>query len=166
VTASRVDTTQLSSFEIDTTVRAAVGDGRPLYAIDRELLEILRPDLILTQSLCAVCAVSAENLNELCATDAEVALDAHTLAEIEERILSLVDLLGLPERGRTVAADMEAKIAVVRARVAGAPPRSVFVAEWLDLPYAAGHWIPEMVAIADGREVLGQAKTACSGDPR
>jgi iron complex transport system substrate-binding protein len=68
VTASRVDTTRLTSFEIDKAVREAVGDGRPLYAIDRDLLEALQPDLILTQNLCAVCAVSAENVTELCAT--------------------------------------------------------------------------------------------------
>src|SRR5439155_44723 len=72
VTASRVETTHLTSLEIDGAVREAVGDGRPLYAIDRELLETLQPDLILTQNLCAVCAVSADNVNELCATDAEV----------------------------------------------------------------------------------------------
>ncbi len=77
VTASRVETTRLTSLEIDRAVREAVGDGRPLYAIDRALLETLQPDLILTQNLCAVCAVSADNVNELCATDAEVvALDA------------------------------------------------------------------------------------------
>jgi iron complex transport system substrate-binding protein len=158
VTASRVDTARLSSSEIDQAVRAALGDGRPLYAIDRALLETLQPDLILTQNLCAVCAVSADNVNELCATDAEiVALDAHTLAEIEERILSLADLLRVSAQGRTVVAEMEAKIAAVRARVADAPTRSVFVAEWLEPPYAAGHWIPEMVAIAGGRDVLGQA---------
>src|SRR2546423_2323210 len=158
VTASRVDTTWLSSLEIDKAVRAAVGDGRPLYAIDRELLEALQPDLILTQNLCAVCAVSADNVNELCATDAEVvALDAHTLAEIEGRILSLADLLGVSARGRTVVAEMEAKIAAVGARVADAPCPSVFVAEWLEPPYAAGHWIPEMVEIAGGRDVLGHA---------
>ena len=158
VTASRVDTTRLTSLEIDKAVRAAVGDGRPLYAIDRELLEALQPDLILTQNLCAVCAVSADNVGELCATDAEiVALDAHRLAEIEERIRSLAELLGVPARGRTVVAEMEAKIAAVHASVAGAPTPSVFVAEWLDPPYAAGHWIPEMVAIANGRDVLGQA---------
>src|SRR6266545_4158797 len=112
VTASRVDTTRSSSLEIDKAVREAVGDGRPLYAIDRALLEALQPDLILTQNLCAVCAVAAE---------------------------------------------MEAKIAAVRRRLGDAPTRSVFVAEWLDPPYAAGHWIPEMVAIAGGRDVLGQA---------
>jgi iron complex transport system substrate-binding protein len=157
VTASRVDTTRLSSLVIDRAVREAVGDGRPLYAINRELLEALQPDLILTQNLCAVCAVSADNLSELGATNAEVvALDAHTLAEIQQRIVSLGDLLGLPARGRRVVAEMEAKITAVRAGVAEAPARSVFVAEWLDPPYAAGHWIPEMVEIAGGRDVLGR----------
>jgi iron complex transport system substrate-binding protein len=161
VSASRVDTTRLSSFEIDRAVRTAIGDGRPLYAIDRELLEALEPDLILTQNLCAVCAVSAESVDELCATEAEVvALDAHTLAEIEERILSLADLLGVTARGRAVVDEMEAKIAAVRERVGEAAARPVFVAEWLDPPYAAGHWVPEMVALAGGRDVLGRAGAA------
>jgi iron complex transport system substrate-binding protein len=114
VTASRVDSTLLSSFEIDQAVRDAVGDGRPLYAIDRELLEALEPNLILTQNLCAVCAVSADTLDELCATGAEVvALDAHTLAEIEGRTLLLAELLRVPARGRAVVAEMEAKLAAV-----------------------------------------------------
>jgi iron complex transport system substrate-binding protein len=158
VTASRVDTRRLSSMQIDRAVHEAIAEGHPLYAIDRELLETLHPDLILTQNLCAVCAVSADNVTELCATDAEVvALDAHTLAEIGERIVSLAGLLGAPARGCTVVDEMEAKIAAVRARVADAPTRSVFIAEWLDPPYAAGHWIPEMVKIAGGRDVLGRS---------
>jgi iron complex transport system substrate-binding protein len=158
VTASRVDTARSTSLEIDRAVREAVGDGRPLYAIDRELLDALDPDLILTQNLCTVCAVSADDVGELCATDAKVvALDAHTLAEIEERILSLAELLGVPARGRTVVAEMEAKLTSVRGRVGDAPTRPVFVAEWVDPPYAAGHWIPEMVDIAGGRDVLGHA---------
>src|SRR6266508_5072470 len=146
VTASRVDTTRLSSLDIERSVREAISDGRPLYAIDRELLETLEPDLILTQNLCAVCAVSADAVGELCATDAEVvALDAHTLAEIEERIIWLGDLLGVPARGRAVVDGMEATMTTVGERVAGAPQRPVFVAEWLEPPYVAGHWIPEMV---------------------
>jgi iron complex transport system substrate-binding protein len=158
VTASRVDTTRLSSFDIDEAVRAAVGDGLPLYAIDRELLEALEPDLILTQNLCTVCAVSSDTVDELCATDADVVdLDAHTLAEIEEGILSLADHLGVTARGRAVVAEMEANVAAVHDRVSEAPARPVFVAEWLDPPYAAGHWIPEMVALAGGRDVLGKA---------
>ncbi len=158
VTASRVDTARLSSLEIDQAVREAVEDGRPLYAIDRELLEELEPDLILTQNLCAVCAVSADAVGELCATEAEVvALDAHTLAELEECIVSLAEVLGVAAQGRAVVAEMEAKVAAVRERVAEAPVRPVFVAEWLDPPFAAGHWIPEMVALAGGRDVLGRA---------
>jgi iron complex transport system substrate-binding protein len=161
VSASRVDTTRLSSLETEHSVREAISDGRPLYAIDRELLEALEPDLILTQNLCAVCAVSADAVDELCATDADVvALDAHTLDEIEERIISLGDLLGAPAEGRAVVDRMEATMTTVGERVAGAPQRSVFVAEWLEPPYAAGHWIPEMVALAGGREVLGRAGAA------
>jgi iron complex transport system substrate-binding protein len=157
VTASRIDTAQLSSLEIEQAVRQQVSDLRPLYAIDGDLLETLEPDLILTQDLCAVCAVSADTVDELCATDAEVvALDAHTLAEIEKRIVWLGDLLGVAARGRMVAQEMEATIATVSERVAGAPQRPVFVAEWLEPPYAAGHWIPEMVALAGGRDVLGR----------
>jgi iron complex transport system substrate-binding protein len=158
VTASRVDTSRIDSLKIDRAVREAVADGRPLYAIDGELLEALRPDLILTQNLCAVCAVSADQVGELCATDAEiVALDAHTLAEIEEQILALARRLGVPEQGRIVVSEMEAKIEAVRAAVTGAPATPVLVAEWLNPPYAAGHWIPELVQIAGGRDVLGQA---------
>src|SRR6266545_3664796 len=145
VTASRVDTARLSSLEIDQAVREAVEDGRPLYAIDRELLEELEPDLILTQNLCAVCAVSADAVGE------------HTLAELEECIVSLAEVLGVAAQGRAVVAEMEAKVAAVRERVAEAPVRPVFVAEWLDPPFAAGHWIPEMVALAGGRDVLGRA---------
>jgi iron complex transport system substrate-binding protein len=160
VTASRVDTTQLSSLEIEQAVRQEVSDGRPLYAIDADLLERLEPDLILTQDLCAVCAVSSDTVGGLCATDAEVVtLDAHTLAEIEQRIVWLGELLGVPARGRMVVDEMEATIAGVSERVAGIPRRRVFVAEWLEPPYVAGHWIPEMVALAGGREVLGRAGT-------
>jgi iron complex transport system substrate-binding protein len=158
VTASRVDTRQLSSVAIDSAVREAVADGRPLYAVDQALLEQLKPDLILTQNLCAVCAVSADSVEELCATDAEiVALDAHTLAEIEDCILRLAERLGAADRGRQVVALMSARIARVREQVEDAPVRRVFLAEWLDPPYAAGHWIPEMVANAGGRELLGRA---------
>jgi iron complex transport system substrate-binding protein len=158
VTASRVDTTRLSGVEIDRAVREAVADGLPLYAIDGELLAALEPDLILTQNLCTVCAVSGDTVQELDATDAEiVAVDAHTIAEIEQGILALARLLGVPARGRAVVDEMRGKVAAVSERVGDAPRRPVFVAEWLDPPYAAGHWIPEMVGLAGGRDVLGRA---------
>jgi iron complex transport system substrate-binding protein len=158
VSTSRVDTRQLTGLKIERAVRSAIGDGRPLYAVDAELLDALRPDLILTQDLCAVCAVSTSVVDELCSTDAEVlALDAHTLEGIGECIARLARVLGVLERGGVAAAEMRAKINAVDVRVRNAPKRPVCVAEWLDPPYAAGHWIPEMVAHAGGREVLGVA---------
>jgi iron complex transport system substrate-binding protein len=158
ISASRVDTSRLSSLEIDAAVRDEVRDGRSLYAVDREILEAVDPDVILTQNLCAVCAVSADSVNELCSTDAEVvALDAHTVSEIEERVISLADRLGVPSAGRAVVTEMRSKIASVRDRVVQAGTRRIFVAEWLDPPFAAGHWIPEMVALAGGHDVLGKA---------
>jgi iron complex transport system substrate-binding protein len=157
VTASRVDTRRLSGFEIDRAVRDAVRDGRPLYAVDQQILEEVDPDIILTQNLCTVCAVSADNVKELCATRAEiVALDAHTIGQIEERVVSLAELLQVAERGDAVVDEMRRKIAAVRERVADVGVRPVFVAEWLDPPFAAGHWVPEMVALAGGRDVLGR----------
>jgi iron complex transport system substrate-binding protein len=118
----------------------------------------MTPDVILTQDLCAVCAVSADAVVPVCASDAEViALDARTLAEIADAVLRLAGRLGVEPRGREVVAEMEATIASVRERVSGASRRPVFVAEWVEPPYAAGHWIPEMVALAGGRDVLGRA---------
>jgi iron complex transport system substrate-binding protein len=157
VTASRVDMSRLSSLRIEHGVRRALSDGRPLYTIDRDVLDELRPDLILTQNLCSVCAVSADALSEVSATDAQVVpLDARRLADIEARIIELATLLAVPDRGRTVVDRMRATIDRVRAQVAGAPTPPVFVAEWIDPPYVSGHWLPEMVSLAGGREVLGR----------
>jgi iron complex transport system substrate-binding protein len=158
VSASRVDTRQLSGLKIERAVRDALSDGRALYAIDAELLERLRPDVILTQDLCSVCAASSADVAELCATGAQVlALDSHSLEEVRASVISLARALGVPDRGSALAQEMSAKIETVAARIDGAPTRPVCVAEWLDPPYAAGHWVPEMVAIAGGRDVLGRA---------
>lgn len=158
VTASRIDTASLPSMAIDRAVRDALADGRSLYALDQELIEALAPDLILTQDLCAVCAVSSGDVDALCAVQAEtISLDAHTLGEIGASVLDLAARLGLPERGRAVVADMQAKLANVRRRVAGLELRRVFVCEWLEPPFAAGHWVPEMVALAGGVELIGRA---------
>jgi len=161
VTAARVDTGEMASFDIDRAVREAIADGRSLYALDEELIDALAPDLVLTQDLCAVCAVSSDEVGRLCAVDAEVvSLDPRTIAGIEQSVLELAHRLGVPDRGARVAARMEEKIGGVRELVAGLEPGRVFVAEWLDPPFAAGHWVPEMVAHAGGQEVLGRAGEA------
>jgi iron complex transport system substrate-binding protein len=158
VTSSRVDSESLVSGEIDAAVREAIADGKPLYAIDASLLEELRPDVIVTQDLCAVCAVSSGDVETLCPTSARiVSLDPGTLEEIAESVELLGRELGAPERAGAVADAFRAAIEEVTQQTARLPRRRVFVAEWLDPPFAAGHWVPEMVAAAGGDEVLGRA---------
>lgn len=158
VSASRADTSVLTSAEIDRTIRRTLADGGSLYVVDAELMEELDPDLIVTQDLCAVCAVSSEDVARLCPVRAEtVALDPRTFAEIEDSIGALAGLLGAVERGESVVAEMRLAIASVREAVRGRERPRVFVAEWLDPPFAAGHWVPEMVELAGGVEVLGRA---------
>jgi iron complex transport system substrate-binding protein len=158
VTSARVESASLTSAAIDAAVREAIADGTPLYAIDADLLEQLRPDVIVTQDLCAVCAVSSGDLSTLCPTEARVvSLDPRTLEEIAASVELLGRELGEPERGREVAGEFRAAIDAVRQRTKSLTRRLVFVAEWLDPPFAAGHWVPEMVAAAGGREVLGRA---------
>ena len=142
VTASRVDSAALGGAAIDAAVRA-------------DLVERLAPDVILTQDLCAVCAVSSA---EVCDVGAQViSLDPHTITEIGESVVALGRELGCAERGREVASEMHGRIDRVRAAVADLPRRRIFVAEWLDPPFASGHWIPEMVTAAGGIDVLGRA---------
>jgi iron complex transport system substrate-binding protein len=161
VTAARIDTTAIGSLEIDRAVREALADGRSLYALDEALIDALEPDVILTQDLCAVCAVSSDEVSRLCGIDAEVvSLDPRGIAGIEESVLALAGRLGVSERGSAVVASMEETIAGVRELTAGRPRPRAFVAEWLDPPFAAGHWVPEMVEAAGGREVLGVAGQA------
>jgi iron complex transport system substrate-binding protein len=157
VTSARIDTADLDSGAIDDAVRAALAEGRSLYAVDDELIARLAPDLILTQDLCEVCAVSS-NDESLCPIGVEaLALDAHSIAGIEETVLALGARLGVQANALAVVEAMELAIRETAARVGDLPSRRVFVCEWLDPPFAAGHWVPDMVTAAGGVDVLGQA---------
>jgi iron complex transport system substrate-binding protein len=157
VTASRVDTTRLTGLEVDRAVRAALVDGRALYALDEALVDELEPELVITQDTCEVCAVSSDEVR-LCGIAAEVlSLDARTISEVETTVLVLAERLGVTESGRAVVEAMRTRLAEIRVRVAALDRPRVFVAEWLDPPFAAGHWVPEMVELAGGLEVLGRA---------
>jgi iron complex transport system substrate-binding protein len=137
-------------------VREALLDGRSLYALDDALIRNLQPDLVITQDLCHVCAVSSGDVTRVRSLDADVlALDPRTLAEVAESVRIVARRLGAEERGEAVAGEMEARIAATARAVAAAAP--VFVAEWLDPPFAAGHWLPEMVSAAGGEDVLGRS---------
>ena len=155
VSASRIDSAALDGRQIDEAVRAAVAKGEALYAVDGELLSALQPDFILTQDLCRVCAVSGGDFAE---TGARIiTLGPRTLSEVAESVRYLGRELGMPDRGAAVAAEMLHRIEKVRAAVSGLKRPRVFVAEWVDPPFACGHWIPEMVEAAGGEEVMGRA---------
>jgi iron complex transport system substrate-binding protein len=158
VTASRVDPAELTSLQIDAAVRTALEDGSSLYTLDEKLVAELAPEVILTQDLCTVCAVSGDEVATMCPVGAEViSLNPTTLEGIAESVEILGARLGVADRGAWVAEEMRERIDAVRAAVDGRPRRRIFVAEWLDPPFAAGHWVPEMVEAAGGVDVLGRA---------
>ena len=155
VSASRIDSAALSGRQIDEAVRAAVEKGEALYAVDGDLLASLRPDVIITQDLCKVCAVSGAEIADVGAR--VISLGPRTLSEVAESVRYLARELGVADRGLAVAGKMMERIDAVRQAVQGKRRPRVFVAEWIDPPFACGHWIPEMVQAAGGEEVMGRA---------
>jgi iron complex transport system substrate-binding protein len=154
VSAARIDTASMASRDVDAAVRTAVADGGSLYVVDGELLRSLSPDLLLTQDLCAVCAVSS---GELCALDVPtLSLDPRTLEEVAASVETVGSSLGAPDDGRARAERMRRELDELRATTAGRPRPRVFVAEWVDPPFAPGHWLPELVEVAGGECVLGR----------
>jgi iron complex transport system substrate-binding protein len=157
VTSARIDSSTLSSTEIDQAVRDSVRDGNSLYAVDAELLADLRPDVIVTQDLCSVCAVSSGELATACPVDVEVvSLDPRTLDEVAESVRRLGERLGAVDRATVIAAEMRTAIERTAATVRGLSRRRVFFAEWVEPPFCAGHWLPEMIGLAGGHDVLGR----------
>lgn len=158
VTAARLDPATLTSLEIDEVVRESVRDGRSLYSVDADLIAELAPDLIVTQDLCSVCAVSSGELATACPVGAEVlSLDPRTLRGVSESVGILAARLGVPARGEAIVAEMWETIDAAALAVRGLPRRRVFFAEWIDPPFCAGHWLPEMIELAGGLDILGRA---------
>ncbi|HYX84741.1 MAG TPA: cobalamin-binding protein [Gaiellales bacterium] len=157
VARTRIDVDALTSAEIDVFVRETASESHSLYAVDAELLDELNPDLIITQDLCEVCAVSSGDLATACPVGCEVhSMNPRSLDDVITSVVGLADRLGVHERGVTVAEAMRAKIDAVRAAVAGLDRPRVFIAEWIDPPYGSGHWLPEMVEAAGGANVLSK----------
>jgi iron complex transport system substrate-binding protein len=149
----------LSAGEIDAAVKAIVGEGKALYSLDEERLAELAPDLIVTQAVCDVCAVSYEDVVEVAARlpgpPRVLQQDPSSLGEVLEDVTRLGEAAGIPAHAATVRAELEERLAAVRAAVAGAPAPRVIALEWLDPPFVGGHWMPEMVEMAGGRDVAG-----------
>jgi iron complex transport system substrate-binding protein len=151
----------LSAGEIDAAVKEIVGEGRALYTLDEERLAELAPDLIVTQAVCEVCAVSYDDVVAVAARlpgrPRVVQQDPSTLGEVLDDVVRLGEAAGIGGQARDLRACLERRLEGVREAVAGAPRPRVLALEWLDPPFLGGHWIPEMIEIAGGEDVAGRA---------
>jgi iron complex transport system substrate-binding protein len=149
----------LSAAEIDRTVKARVAEGQALYELDEVLLAKLAPDLIVTQAVCEVCAVSFEDVLEVAARlpsrPRVLQQDPSTLGEMLEDVIRLGEATGIPHQAHELRGELEGRLATVRAAVSGASLPRIIALEWLDPPFVGGHWIPEMISIAGGEDVAG-----------
>jgi iron complex transport system substrate-binding protein len=150
----------LTPSEIDRAVADAERAGGSLYQIDPTLLDSVRPDVILTQDLCPVCALPASQvedaLRQAQCSARVISLDPHSLEDVLDSILSVGEALGSPGRASEVVSGFRRRIDAVRDRAAGLPRPRVLALEWGDPPWGAGHWVPEMIEIAGGSPLLGE----------
>lgn len=150
-----------TSREIDGLVRERLADEKALYTLDRPALERLRPDLIVTQALCDVCAVAESEVAAAACTlpgrPRVLNLEPTRLAEVFDSLRIVGEAAGVPDRAESAVAGLEARVAAVMARSRGLGHRPrVVLLEWIDPPFCAGHWSPELVRLAGGTEALGR----------
>lgn len=149
-----------SPVEIDRLVRAHLQVADSIYSLDRELIQQLRPDVILAQDLCRVCAVPSGHIEEAldvigCTADV-LSLDPHSLEEVLDCIVKVGEALGVPDRAASTVAGLRERLGRIEDRLEGATRKHVVTLEWQDPPFNGGHWVPEMVELAGGRDVLGE----------
>jgi iron complex transport system substrate-binding protein len=148
---------------VDAQVRAVVTAGTSLYTLDEARIRSLRPDLILTQALCAVCAVMETDVRALAARLSPeprvISLSATTFEGVFDDIASVAGALSLDDEGEELLAGMRARLLAVHEtlKAARAPRPRVAMIEWTDPVFAGGHWVPEMIRRAGGTDVLGTA---------
>ena len=157
------DTSAMTPAEIDAYVRSRMATGADLYTLRAGALSALDPDLILTQDLCRVCAIPSgdvqDALNHLGCRAEVLALDPHTLAEVIDTLLQVGQHTGVDDRARQVVDGLRTRLAAVRRAVAGRPQPRVAVVEWVDPPFTAGHWVPDLVRAAGGKPVAASPGT-------
>jgi len=148
----------LGPAEIDAYVAGAVARGEDLYHLSADALRGLDPTLVVTQDLCAVCAVDVSVVDDALAhlgcTAEVLTIDPHTVDEVLESILTLGRATGRLAAAEALVADQRLRLDAVRRETAGRPRPRVMFLEWTDPPFAPGHWIPEMIEIAGGEPVL------------
>lgn len=147
-----------TSRDIDMAVRTAGEQGESTFHLDAAALREARPDVIVGQTICRVCAVTLEQLPSALPRPPQVIpLDGEDLEGVLSDVRRVADGLGVSERGGEVEAGLRARLAAVAERVAGAPRPAVAFLEWLDPPFNGGHWVPDQIAAAGGRDVLGRS---------
>jgi len=159
-----LDTRGMTPREIDDYVRSRLAAGGDLYTLHERALAELQPDLILTQDLCRVCALPSGQveaaLDYLGCRARVLTLDPRSLEEVLDSIHVVGQATGVPGRAERMVAGLRARLAQVAARVAGQRRPKVAVIEWVDPPFTAGHWVPDLVTAAGGTAVAGR-----SGEP-
>jgi iron complex transport system substrate-binding protein len=157
-----VDLTGLSSGEIDLAVRTALRDHGSVYEVDVDGIAALEPDLVITQGICDVCAVPGRQVTKALArlpsAPAVLTLDAHDLAAIFQSIEDVGTATGTTSEAGRLVAGMTQRLEAVRSRTAGRARPRVLALEWLDPPYAPGHWVPELIDLAGGELLAGTAR--------
>jgi iron complex transport system substrate-binding protein len=155
---SRISHTE-SAAAIDRQVREFLGRGESLYSVDFERLRAIEPEIIVTQDLCHVCAATPDDLGAALAhlqrRPRVVTLNPHSLADVCADVRTVGEATGRAQQANGLVAEFERDIANVDRSVAGFDRPRVLCLEWLDPPYVAGHWVPEMVERAGGIDVLG-----------
>lgn len=150
----------LPQAEVDRLVSAAVRNSEPLYTVNAELLAQIRPDLIVTQGVCDVCAVTPEVVNHaldrvpagLLDGVRVLSLDARSIEGVFQDVIAVAEAAGVPERGQALVASHRARWQAL----GGGPRKKILLLEWAEPPYYGGHWVPEQIAAAGGEDILGK----------
>jgi iron complex transport system substrate-binding protein len=149
----------LAPDEIDRAVRALTEQGRSIYELDEQTLVGLRPDLIVTQALCTVCAVSVDDVRAIAGrirpAPKIVSLDPHTVGEVLGDVRTLAQATDRKDAGVDLVQDAAARIDRVRLATRGAERKRVVMLEWLDPVFVGGHWVPQLIDYAGGQDLLG-----------
>jgi iron complex transport system substrate-binding protein len=158
------DTSGMTPGDIDRYVRAQLAAGEDLYTLHARALAGLAPDLILTQDLCRVCALPSGQVNDAltylgCRADV-LTLDPHSLDDVLDSILLVGQRAGVTDRAERLVGELRARLALVAASVGGRGRPRVAVVEWVDPPFSAGHWVPDLVAAAGGEAVAARPGVA------
>jgi len=149
----------LTAADIDRAVRERTAAGEAIYELDEYTLAELAPDVIVTQAVCEVCAVSFDDVSEvaqrLTSPPEVLSLDPTTIGEVLADAPRLANAAGAPEAGERLVEEAGRRLDAVAEAVEGAPGPTVAALEWLDPVFAGGHWVPQMIELAGGLDLLG-----------